>query len=208
MSRDAPSPGIHLETQRIVLRRLSPEDADNLYELHSDRDVMHYLTGGVPDSRERIEHEILPRYLSYYDQYEHFGFWAAEVKAVQQFIGWFLFYPYPSAPDETEIGYRLRRSAWGNGYATEASRALIEEGFLQLGVTKVVAETLASNARSRKVMEALGMHLESEFMCEEWELPGWSDEQRRGVKYALTRQEWIVRREQSEATTPSGRSGG
>jgi RimJ/RimL family protein N-acetyltransferase len=60
-------------------------------------------------------------------------------------------------PERVDPGYRLRRSAWGKGHATEGSRALIREGFAELGVRRVVAETMAVNAASRRVMEKAGL---------------------------------------------------
>lgn len=181
---------VYLETKRLTLRRLTEADADNLIDLDSDPEVMHYLTGGIPHTRDEIIAKVLPHYLEYYDTYADYGFWAAIERATGEFLGWFHFRPYRGAPEEIELGYRLKRSAWGNGYATEGCRALIEKGFTELGVNKVVADTLAANARSRRVMETLGMRLESEFVCGEDELPGWDREARRGVKYALTKADW------------------
>lgn len=60
----------------------------------------------------------------------------------RDFLGWFHFRPPDDdGPNEAELGYRLRKSAWGNGYATEGSRALIRKGFTKLGVQRVVAYT-------------------------------------------------------------------
>jgi len=183
-------PSIYLETERLILRRLTENDVDNLYELDSDPEVMRYLSNGVPHTREEIVEKILPHYLGHYERYEGFGFWAAIGRATGAFIGWFHLLPYRAATEEIELGYRLKRSAWGNGYATEGSRGLIEKGFSELGADKVVADTLASNVRSRRVMEALRMHLEAEFALDADEFPHWDEDRRRGVKYALDRKEW------------------
>ena len=79
-------------------------------------------------------------------------------KSTADFLGWFHFRPGKGAPvDEPDLGYRLRKSAWGKGYATEGSRALIEKGFTELGVRRVVASTMAVNTRSRRVMEKAGL---------------------------------------------------
>ena len=61
--------------------------------------------------------------------------------------------------DEAELGYRLRKSAWGKGYGTEGSRALIHKGFTELGVSRVFAQTMAVNVASRRVMEKAGLTL-------------------------------------------------
>ncbi|WP_433066157.1 GNAT family N-acetyltransferase [Dactylosporangium sp. CS-033363] len=106
-------------------------------------------------------------------------------------MGWVFFRPHrpfdPPAPvDRTgiEIGYRLRREAWGKGYATEACRALIDRGFEAVAVERVYAETAAGNAGSRRVMEKSGLKHVATFLFED------ADE----VQYALTAQEWYTQR--------------
>ncbi len=151
---------VFLETQRLVLRRFSVADADNLVSLDADPDVMRFVPGGMPTSREEIENEYLPAFLGYYRRYEGYGFWAVIEKATGDFLGWFHFRPGKNAaPGEVELGYRLRKSAWGSGYATEGSRALIRKGFTELGVQRVVAEAMAVNLASRRVMEKAGLTL-------------------------------------------------
>ena len=144
---------IFLETRRLVLRRFSVADADNLVALDGDPDVMRFVSGGIPTSRDEIENETLPAFLAYYDRYEGFGFWAAIDKASGEFLGWFHFRPHAdAAPGEVELGYRLRKLVWGQGYATEGSRALIGKGFTEFGVRRVVAQAMAANAASRRVL--------------------------------------------------------
>jgi RimJ/RimL family protein N-acetyltransferase len=146
---------VFLETDRLVLRRFTSADADNLVSLDADPDVMRFVTGGVPTSREEIENEVLPAFLAYYQRYEGYGFWAVIEKETGEFLGWFHFRPHEDgAPGEVDLGYRLRKSAWGKGYATEGSRALIRKGFTEFGVQRVVAEALAVNQASRRVPEA------------------------------------------------------
>ena len=151
---------VFLETDRLVLRRFTMADADNLVSLDADPDVMRFVTGGIPTSREEIQNEVLPAFLGYYQRYEGYGFWAAIEKETGEFLGWFHFRPRPdSAPGEVELGYRLRKSAWGKGYATEGSRALIRKGFTEFGVQRVFAEAMAVNRASRRVMEKAGLTL-------------------------------------------------
>jgi RimJ/RimL family protein N-acetyltransferase len=64
---------VFLETDRLVLRRFTSADADNLVSLDADPDVMRFVTGGVPTSREEIENEVLPAFLAYYQRYEGYG---------------------------------------------------------------------------------------------------------------------------------------
>jgi RimJ/RimL family protein N-acetyltransferase len=193
---------VYLETERLVLRQFTLDDVDNLVALDADPEVMHFITGGRATPREVIEDDYLPWFLGYYERGERYGFWAAIEKATGEFIGWFHFRPadgYPS--DEPELGYRLRRSAWGKGYATEGSRALIRKGFTELGVRRVMAETMVVNTASRRVMEKAGLRLVRTFH-QEWpdRIPG--DEQG-DVEYALTRDEW----ERQEAAGHEGNAG-
>ncbi len=151
---------VFLETGRLLLRRLTAADVDHLVELDSDPAVMRFLTGGAPTPRDVIEHEILPRFLRSYESFDGFGVWAAIKKSTGDFLGWFSFHPSDGAgPDEVALGYRLRQSAWGKGYATEGARALIRKGFTELGVQRVVATTYQDNSASRRVMEKAGLRL-------------------------------------------------
>jgi RimJ/RimL family protein N-acetyltransferase len=180
---------VFLETDRLVLRRFTMADADNLVQLDADPDVMRFVTGGIPTSREEIRDDFLPAFLGYYQRYEGYGFWAAIEKATGEFLGWFHFRPRPDAdPSEAELGYRLRKSAWGKGYATEGSRALVRKGFTEYGVQRVVAEAMAVNQASRRVMEKAGLKLVRTFH-EPWPYPIDGDEFG-GVEYALDKTGW------------------
>src|SRR5437660_6657996 len=104
---------VFLETERLILRRFTEDDVDNLVELDSDPDVVHFITGGRTTPRDEIENDILPAFLRYYDRYEGYGFWAVIEKASGEFLGWFHFRPTAdSPPGEVELGYRLRKTAW------------------------------------------------------------------------------------------------
>ena len=139
---------IFLETERLVLRRFTEDDVDDLVELDSDPDVMHFINGGRPTPRREIESDVLPMFLDYYERFVGYGFWAAMEKSSGRFVGWFHFRPATvDRPDEVELGYRLRKSFWGKGYATEGSRALIDKGFAELGVQRVVAFTMVVQRR-------------------------------------------------------------
>jgi RimJ/RimL family protein N-acetyltransferase len=146
---------VFLETERLLLRRFTEDDLENLVELDSDPEVMRFITGGRATPREEVENEILPAFLDHYERCAGYGFWAALEKSTERFLGWFHFRPAEGAPPgEVELGYRLRRSAWGRGYATEGSRALTHKGFTELAVERVVASTMVVNVASRRVMES------------------------------------------------------
>jgi RimJ/RimL family protein N-acetyltransferase len=191
---------VFLETERLVLRRFTEADADNLFDLHGDPDVMSFITGR-PTPRDVIRNETLPRFLRCYERYAGFGYWAAIEKSTGVFLGWFHLLPQEGGPEEVELGYRLRRSAWGKGYATEGSRALIRKGFTELGVRRVVASTMAVNTASRRVMEKAGLTLARTFH-QTWPDPIEGAEHGE-VEYALTKAEW-ERQEEVGRERPPG----
>jgi RimJ/RimL family protein N-acetyltransferase len=180
---------IFLATERLILRRFTEDDVENLVELDSDPDVMRFINGGRSTPREEIESEVLPAFLGYYERFAGYGFWAAVEKSTGQFVGWFHFRPAEAdRPQEVELGYRLRRSAWGKGYASEGSRALIDKGFAEFGVQRVFASTMVVNVASRRVMEKAGLRFVRTFH------QPWPDsiegEEHGDVEYALLRSEW------------------
>jgi RimJ/RimL family protein N-acetyltransferase len=182
---------VYLETERVRLRRFTAADAALLVELDSDPAVMRFITGGRPRSRSEIEEEYLPSWLQCYERWDGYGFWAALEREDDAFAGWFHLRPREDGPpDEPELGYRLRRSLWGRGYATEGSRALIERAFRELGAARVTAETMAVNAASRRVMEKAGLRYVRTFH-QEWPDKIEGDEHG-DVEYALTRAEWLA----------------
>jgi RimJ/RimL family protein N-acetyltransferase len=192
---------VFLRTDRLMLRRFTEADEGNLFELNSDPEVMRFLTGGKPTPRDVVRTAIIPVFLGYYERFEGFGFWAAVEVTTGQFLGWFHFRP-PLNDENTpadwhedgvaELGYRLRRSAWGKGYATEGSRALIDKGFTELGLRRVVAETMAGNGGSRRVLEKSGLIQVGTVAS-----AGPADAGRAGqghvVVYELTRADWEAR---------------
>lgn len=180
---------IFLETDRLVLRPFTEADADQLHALNNDPEVMRFLTGGKPVARETIVNETLPGFLAFYAKGDGYGFWAAVEKATGAFLGWFEFRPAKDGtPGVVELGYRLRREAWGKGYATEGSRALIRKGFTDLGAQRIRAETMAVNTRSRRVMEKAGLTYTRTFHLT-WDdpLPG---SEHGEVEYFLDRATW------------------
>ena len=181
-----------LETDRLRLHPLTEEDAAALLALDGDPEVMRYLTGR-PTSPETLRTHVLPKMLRHYDCWDERGFWAARARGSGEFLGWFELAPVEEdSADEVELGYRLAVSAWGRGLATEGASALVEKGFGELGVTRVTAHTMVVNARSRRVLERVGLR-PVRYYTEEWDepLPGAEHGE---VEYALTRSEWRARR--------------
>lgn len=157
-----------LRTERLVLRRFEPSDGDDLATLLCDPEVMRFIALPVVP-RSEVEDRELPAILAEYERYDDYGYWAAVTDA-GEFIGRFGLHPAVPAtdhpelwthgsPDETSVvslGYRLRRPAWGAGYATEGAAALVDRAFTELGATQMCATTMAVNSGSRRVLEKLG----------------------------------------------------
>jgi RimJ/RimL family protein N-acetyltransferase len=180
---------VYLETPRMILRRFTANDVDDLAALHGDSEVMFWVTGGVPTSREEIENEVLPAFLSWYERGTGYGLWAALEKSSGDFLGWFHLRPGEhDGPTEPELGYRLRKAVWNRGFATEGSRALVDKAFQELGASRVRAETMTVHRASRRVMERAGLRFVRTFFADwPYRIPG---DEHGDVEYAITRAEW------------------
>jgi RimJ/RimL family protein N-acetyltransferase len=179
---------VHLETERLVLRRFTAGDVEALVGLDSDVEVMRFLTG-QPTPRDEIEQKVLPGILATYELHPGLGTFAAHEKATGRFAGWFGLQPTRD-PWTVDVGYRLRREVWGRGYATEGTRALVDHAFRDLGVQRVVADTMAVNAKSRRVMVKAGLRFVRVFHVHfDDPLPGTEYGE---VEYALDRAAWLA----------------
>ncbi|HXL91437.1 MAG TPA: GNAT family N-acetyltransferase [Streptosporangiaceae bacterium] len=184
---------IILETPRLTLRQFTEDDVDNLTDLDSDPEVMRYLTGGRPIPRAEIQDLAIPSIVGAYERLDRLGTWAADSSATGEFLGWFHFRPDFGSTDLTniELGYRLHRSTWNQGLATEGSRALISLGFTDLGVERVFALTMAVNSASRRVMEKCGLTLVRTTPYKGGDPIEGAEHGE--VEYALTKPEWEAR---------------
>lgn len=183
-----------LHTERLLLRPLTDADLDRVVELHGDPEVMRFIGSGQPATRERVRREVLPALTRRHPATGAPGYWAAEERGTGTFLGWFELLPVDEpagAGTVVELGYRLRRGAWGRGYATEGARALVRAGFVELGVRRVTAETMAVNTGSRRVLEKVGLRHVRTFFGD-WPEPI-AGAEHGDVEYALTREEWAAR---------------
>jgi RimJ/RimL family protein N-acetyltransferase len=181
---------IVLATARLVLRRFTPADVTDLHRLDGDPEVMRFLTNGKPTPLAMIRDGILPGLIAEYSRTPGYGRWAAVERSSGGFVGWFALRQWPDRePGDVELGYRLRRSVWGRGYATEGARALIDQGFSRLGAHRVFAETMAVNLASRRVLEKAGLTWVRTFhLVFDDPVPGTEYGE---VEYALTRDDWV-----------------
>jgi RimJ/RimL family protein N-acetyltransferase len=182
-----------LATERLRLEPLTRDHTEVVVAIDADREVMRFLTGHERPRDEVVDH-WLPQMTDPALDAEGLGFWVGY--AEDEPLGWWCLTRRGDAHDEEEpatgwLGYRLLRAAWGQGYATEGARALLELAFDTLGLERVRAETMAVNTRSRAVLERLGMHAVQTWVGE-WEdpLPGWEQGE---VVYLLTESDWRLR---------------
>lgn len=172
-------------TERLIVRRFEESDADDLWTLYSDPEVMRFIS--LPTMpRSEFDEQEFPEIVAEYERYEDFGVWAMETED-GEFLGRIGLHPaVPTtdplsfwergSPEETSVislGYRLRRSAWGHGYATEGGKALVAKAFDELGASQLCATTMAVNVGSRRVLERLGFrHTETVHLNWPDPLPG------------------------------------
>jgi len=166
-----------LETARMTLRPITMDDVDLLVALDSDPEVMRFISGGTPSSPAETE-RIVQRSLGHR--------WIGFGRESGEFVGWFGI--RPSTAKSRELGYRLRRSCWGQGLATEGSFALIAVAFTLPGIDRVWAQTMTVNAASRAVMERCGLRFVRTFHLE-WDDPIAGTEHGE-VEYEITKSEW------------------
>jgi RimJ/RimL family protein N-acetyltransferase len=150
------------ETERLRLREWRPEDRAPFAALNADPEVMRWFPGAL----SRAESDALADRIAAGLSDRGWGLWAVERMRDQEFLGFTGLAPVdfeaPFAP-AVEIGWRLARSAWGEGYATEAARRVIRHAFEAMELAELVSFTAVGNERSWRVMERLGMRRDGEF---------------------------------------------
>jgi RimJ/RimL family protein N-acetyltransferase len=151
-----------IETPRLILRPWRESDLPLFAEQSADPEVMRLLGGVLTRAESDAYAARVDAHLA-----EH-GFckWAVEAPGVSSFIGAvgisYVRFQASFTP-AVEVAWRLSRRYWGQGYATEAARASIEDGFQRVGLKEIIAITVPHNLASRRVMERLGMTLSGEF---------------------------------------------
>ena len=172
---------MELITARLALRPASPEHVDLHVELDADPEVMRYISGGRASTRLEIEQIV---------RGVRGTRWTATLLDSGLFVGWFSL--RSSGPGEFDLGYRLRRAMWGQGLATEGTRALVDHAFTARDAARVWAQTMMVNARSRAVMERCGLRYLRTFRYEWPDVIEGGDEG--DVEYELAREDWLASR--------------
>jgi RimJ/RimL family protein N-acetyltransferase len=167
---------IHTESERLYFRNILPQDENDLFEMDSDPEVHRFLENKPVKSMEEIRQVIamLNR------QYEQNGIarWAVIDKNTQECLGWagLKYFGDEGMNGHThfyEHGYRFKQKHWGKGYATEASRAILDYGFKNLGVESIYAITDVNNLDSQKVLKKLGFRYVETFDYDDVEPVFW-----------------------------------
>lgn len=160
-----------LLTPRLRLRRWRDDDLGSFAAMSADPEVMQYLMG-------LLSRELCVRVIARIDEHfaaSHFGLWAIERKADAAFLGLaglqHVNFEAPFTP-AVEVGWRLRRDAWGQGYAFEAAAAAIDDGFARIHLDRIVAFTVPANQRSQALMQRLGMQRDPDHDFAHPRLPG------------------------------------
>ena len=180
-----------LSTPRLWLRQWRASDSEPFAALNADPQVMEFMPGCLSRAEsdavaERSQAEIAR---------QGFGFWATALRKSGAFIGFVgLHVPSFEAPFTpcVEIGWRLERASWGQGFATEAGRECLRFAFESLDLEEVVSFTVPANRRSRAVMERLGMSRDPLGDFDHPRLPD-GHPLRRHVLYRLRRVDWYSR---------------
>lgn len=144
-----------IETPRLLLRPITLLDAKALYDLNADPDVIKYVGDSAFQNIDAAEEVIKNRILPQYDMYG-FGRWAAIEKTSGAFIGWSGL-KFLADLNEVDVGYRLYKKYWGQGFATESAKASLKFGFESKNLKRIIGRALKGNAASIKVLEKCGM---------------------------------------------------
>ncbi len=145
-----------LETERLILRKLTVEDAEALYCIYHEPDVMKYFTHGPPESIE-AERAGIQRHLLHYERHG-FGLWAAALLESGELIGRCgLLAQQVDDVAEIELAYLLSPRFWGRGLASEAARAIRDLAFSTLGCSRLISLIHPANLASKRVAHSVGM---------------------------------------------------
>lgn len=150
-----------LETGRLLLRHLEPSDLDALFALYCDPEIRRY----IPDAPRTLDEtrEELEWHRHGHPEHPELGLWATVLRENNAFIGRCGLLPWTiDGRDEVEVAYLIDSALWGRGLGTEAARAVLNYGFEELGLTRLICLIDRENGASIKVAERIGMAFERE----------------------------------------------
>ena len=151
-----------IETRRLQLRRFQQKDGDDVLQNWSSDEAMQALYGEPAYNTKEAVEELLAQYIAGYKKKEYYR-WAIVEKKSQTCIGQIAFYMVDSKNHLAEIEYCIGRTFQGKGYATEATKAIIEFGFEQIGFYRIQICHKSQNIPSKRVIEKCGFRYEGTF---------------------------------------------
>lgn len=154
-----------IETDRLILRELTHTDVDGMFQLDSDVDVHRYLGKKPITKKSQAEANIKTIRQQYHDH--GIGRWAMINKTTQEFMGWVGLKlnttPINNHNNFYDIGYRIIKHFWGQGYATESAKAVLNYGFNTLRLNKIYGITELNNQASHQVLLKIGLSYINDF---------------------------------------------
>ena len=174
-----------ITTQRVVLRWISEDDVDSLYEIFSDPQVMRYWST-VP-LRNRKAAAELQREIAEGNWREQMFKWGLALRDSNTVIGTTTLFNLNLDNGRAELGYAMARAYWGKGYMNEALKALVSHAFDVMTLRRLEADVDPRNTASIRTLERLGFQREG-FLRERWDVNG---EIQDALFYGLLRREWL-----------------
>ncbi len=157
---------IVLETERTILRRLVPEDLDDLAQFYADEEVRRYFPEGTL-TREETREE-LEWFLDGHPERPELGLWATIHKPDGRFIGRCGLLPWTiEGRQEVEVAYMIARGYWRRGFASECARAIVNHGFNELGLLRLISLIDPLNEPSRRTAMSAGLAFEREILLDD-----------------------------------------
>lgn len=148
-----------LETTHFILRQVTQDDVSDFVEFMNDINVMKFIGDGTWGGDKDVVHTYLAKNIASYKVHPHLGFWAVEDKQTKRVIGEAGLSPNDHT-NEIEAGYMSHPNYWGKGYGTEILSSLIDYGFKNLNLNKIIAVAHPENHGSIKIMQKCGMIFE------------------------------------------------
>ncbi|RKE98976.1 GNAT family N-acetyltransferase [Ichthyenterobacterium magnum] len=162
---------IHIETERLILREITNEDLDPMFELDSNPKVHEYL-GKKPITTKAQAKTYINSIITQYKE-RGIGRFAVIEKSTGNFVGWSGL-KFNTGDKETignkrdfyDIGYRLMPKYWGKGYASESAKVILDYGFKTLNLKTIVGAAETKNIASNKILEKIGLQFTETFFCD------------------------------------------
>ncbi len=155
-----------LESERLVMQKMTEADTDDMYAYTSDADLLQHLPLNVTPTRAEAQAAIR----NFMDMYHarRVSPWGITIKATGQHVGICGFESWNPVTDRAEIGFLVARAFWRQGYASEAARRVMRFGYEQMGLNRIEARVKPDNEPSRLLLRKLGLQYEGLMREHSW----------------------------------------